>query len=84
MTKYVKRFVHVVHASEEKRRERYQGCVSRQTLRAKLREEAREDIDRKHAGRPGKAGESHAVRRAMAQAKGNRDYRLTMGLPEPR
>ena len=84
MNKYAQKYTHVVHASEMERRDCYQGCVSRQQLRAKLREEAREEIDSKHKGRPGKAGESHAVRRAMAQAKGDRNYRLAKGLKEPR
>lgn len=39
--KFAPEYKHVVHATEEKRRERYQGCVSRQTLRAQLRQEAK-------------------------------------------
>lgn len=75
---------HVVHATEQERRNRYNGCVSRNVLRAILRKEAREDIDIKHRGRPGKAGETHGLRRSMAEAKGHRDYRAFRSLPEPK
>lgn len=47
---------------------------SRQTLRAFLRSTARLEMDTVYGG------ESHHVRRAMAQARGNRDYRELFGL----
>lgn len=37
--KYAPAYKHVVHATEDERRERFNGCVSRQTLRMQLREE---------------------------------------------
>lgn len=82
--KFVQPYNHVVHATEETRRARYKGCVSRQTLRAQLRADARIEIDANYRGRDGKRGELHAVRRDMAQARARRDYRNIFGLLEPR
>lgn len=66
----------VVHATEAERREKFKGCVSRQTLRAVLRKEAYKEISDQFPG------ELHATRRAMAFSRMHRDYRREMGLPD--
>ena len=69
------KYEHVVHATEPARRERYHGCVSRQTLRAQLRKEAFADIRAQYRG------ELHAKVREMALAKAHNEYHRLMHLP---
>ena len=74
-------YVHVVHATERSRRDRYQGCVSRQTLRAQLRRESATKIGEQFP--PNKNGHrdiSRKILRDMILARARNDYRSLMGL----
>ena len=75
-------YVHVVHATEQTRRDRYKGCVSRQTLRAQLRREATETIGQQFSrNRNGHRTISRSLFRDMILARARNDYRAIMGLP---
>ena len=74
-------YVHVVHATEQTRRNRYNGCVSRQTLRAQLRREAAANIGEQFP--PNKHGHRDIPRkilRDMILTRARNDYRSLMGL----
>ena len=75
-------YVHVVHATEQKRRDRYHGCVSRQTLRAQLRREVGAKIGEQFP--PNKNGH-RTIRREMLRdmilTRARNDYRSLMNLP---
>ena len=72
MEKWLPDYKHVVHTTEAARRERYHGCVSRQTLRVQLRKEAFAEIRAQYPK------ELHGLVRRMAIARSHNDYvRLT-------
>lgn len=80
-------YVHVVPEGEQQRRERYNGCVSRQTLRAVLRQEAfeklREQFPIKRQVKNGQelhihSKRSHADLRQMARVNAVDAYRNIM------
>ncbi len=73
--KFAPQYKPVGHATEIERREKFKGQVSRQTLRAVLRQEAVREITQQFSG------ELHATRRAMGLARAHKDYRRLMGLP---
>ncbi len=64
----LREYVYVVHATEEIRRKRYHGCVSRQTLRAQLRRDAFAGIRAQYRG------EEHGIVRKMAADRAKREY----------
>ena len=72
--KYVPIYKHVVHATEQTRRDVFQGCVSRQVLRWKLYEEAFNGIRAQYPG------EARKQIKTMARAKAHRQYREGRGL----
>lgn len=72
--KYAKAYVYVVHATEQGRRDKYQGCVSRNVLRRKLRDDAFNGIRAQYPG------EDRKRVKAMASAKSKREFRSIRGL----
>ena len=69
MNKYAPAYIQVVHVTEQERRDKYQGCVSRNTLRRKLRDEAFSGIRAQYPG------EDRKRVKAMASAKSKREFR---------
>lgn len=72
--KYVQKYEHVVLADEQERRDRYNGCVSRQTLRAQLRREEQEKMRAEHPK------VAHSVIRAGSRQTAKQEYRRLRGL----
>ena len=66
--KYALVYKHVVHKTEAARRDRYHGCVSRQTLRAQLRRDAEISIRIDHP----KA--DHKAMRLLAAVESHQEY----------
>ena len=67
-------YVHVVHATEEARRARYNGCVSRQTLRRQLMKDEQQSL------RQADPKMLHSDLRRHARAGSHADYRGLVGL----
>ncbi len=72
--KFAPEYKHVIHATEQSRRERYHGCVSRQTLRAQLR---REEQDALRNEGPKLL---HAVVRRKSRELAHAEYRRLLGI----
>ena len=63
-------YVHVVHATENARRDKYRGCVSRQTLRRQLMKEEQASI------RQGDRKMPHSILRKHARMNAHTEYRF--------
>ena len=74
--KFNPKYTYVVHATEASRRERYNGCCSRQHLRQMLRKEAVAGIRTQYSK------EEHSLVRTMGIAKSKLEYRRLRGLNE--
>mgnify|MGYP001619361246 CR=1 FL=1 len=63
-------YVHVVHTTEEARRAKYRGCVSRQTLRRQLMKDEQSSIRQNDRKMP------HSALRKHARMNSHTEYRF--------
>jgi hypothetical protein len=73
----IQEYKHVVHVTEEARRAKFQGCVSRQTLRSKLRKSAQIEIRKSYPKM------DHASVRQTASVEAREEFRRIRGLSIP-
>ena len=74
INKYVPAYKDVVHVTEQARRKKYNGCVSRQVLRHTLFKEAVDGIRAQYSK------EDHRLIRQIARDKSKREFRLIRGI----